>query len=187
MRGNRDIFESLDTSAKSEVKLGNDNIVEVKGKGTINVITKLGKKSISDVYFVPNLKHNLISVGQLTQKGYKVIFQNNICTIFDISPSDMVIARVEMIENRMFPHHMKSGVMEETGASFKATCQDQSWKWHLKYGHLNFKGLCLLQRKNMVSGLHPIKAPLSSCESCILAKQHRESFKKKCHIELGHL
>ena len=49
MIGNRDIFESLDTSTKSEVKSGNDNIVEVKGKGTINVITKLGKKSIFDV------------------------------------------------------------------------------------------------------------------------------------------
>ena len=109
-------------------------------------------------------------MGQLTQKGYKVIFENNVCTIFDISPSDMVIARVEMTDNRMFPLHMKSGVMEETRGSFKATCQDQSWKRHLRYGHLNFKGLCLLQRKNMVSGLPPIKAPLSSCESCILPK-----------------
>ena len=70
--------------------MGNDNIVEFKGKGTINVIKNLGKKSISDVYFIPGLKHNLISVGQLTQKGYKVNFENNVCTIFDISPSDMV-------------------------------------------------------------------------------------------------
>ena len=31
----------------------------------------------------------------------------------------------------------------------------------------------------MVSGLLPIKAPLSSCEICILAKQHRESFSKE--------
>ena len=125
----------MDTSTKSELKLGNDNIVEVKGKGTINVITKLGKKSISDVYFVPGLKHNLISVGQLTRKGYKVIFENNVFTIFDISPSDMMIAMVEMTNNRMFPLHMKSGVMEEARASFKATCLDQSWKWNLRYGH----------------------------------------------------
>ena len=91
----------------------------------------------------------------------------------------MVIARVEMIENRIFPLHMKSGVMEESGASFKETCQDQSLKWHLRYGHLNFKGLYLLQRKNMVIGLPSINAPLSSCESCILAKQYRESFPKE--------
>ena len=63
MIGNKDFFESLDTSIKSEVKLGNNEIVEVSGKGIVNVITKHGKKSISDVYFEPGLKHNLISVG----------------------------------------------------------------------------------------------------------------------------
>ena len=124
---NRDIFESLDTSIKSKLKLGNDNIMEVSGKGTIVVMTNLGKKSIPNVYFLHSLKCNLISVGQLTQKDYKVIFENNICTIFDISPNIMVTARLEMIDNRMFPLHMKSGVMDEDGVSFKTTCQDQSW------------------------------------------------------------
>lgn len=56
MTGNKDFFESLDRSIKSEVKLGNNEIVDVSGKGKINVITKHGKKSISDVYFVPSLK-----------------------------------------------------------------------------------------------------------------------------------
>ena len=52
--------------------------VEVSGKGTMNVITKHGKKSIYDVYFVPGLKHNLISVGKLSQKCYRVIFEKKI-------------------------------------------------------------------------------------------------------------
>ena len=94
MTGNKEFFENLDTSIKSEVKLGNNEIVEVNGKGTVNVITRHGKKSISDVYFVPGLKHNLISVGQLSQKGYRVVFEKNLCTIFDMPPSNMVIARV---------------------------------------------------------------------------------------------
>ena len=58
-----DFFEILDRSIKTKVKLGNNEIVEVSGKGTINVITEHGKKSIFDVYFVLGLKHNLISVG----------------------------------------------------------------------------------------------------------------------------
>ena len=91
----------------------------------------------------------------------------------------MVIARVEMTNNRIFPLHMKSGVTDKDGVSFKETCQDQSWLWHLRYGHLNFKGLSLLQRKEMVRGLPPIEAPFISCESCILAKQHREIFPKE--------
>ena len=84
-----------------------------------------------------------------------------------------------MTNNRMFPLHMKRKVMDEDGVSFKATCQDQSWIWHLRYGHLNFKGLSLLQRKEIVRGLPPIEAPFSLCERSILAKQHRESFPKE--------
>ena len=44
MTSNKDFFESLDRSIKSEVKLGNNEIVEVSGKGIINVMTKHGKK-----------------------------------------------------------------------------------------------------------------------------------------------
>jgi hypothetical protein len=146
MTVNKELFEDLDTLVRSQIKLGNDNIVEVTGKCAINVITKTGKKTIHDLYFVLGLKHNLINVGQLTQKGYRVAFENNVCTIFDIPPSKIVIAKIKMTNNRMFPLHMKSEMMEKIGASFKASSQDQAWVWHLRYGHINFKGLCLLQR-----------------------------------------
>ena len=106
------------------MKLGNNEIVEVSGKGTINVITKHGKKSIFDVYFVLGLKHNLISVGQLSKKGYRVIFEKNVCTIFDMPPSNLVIARVEMTNKKMFPLWMKSNMIDEIVASFKATSED---------------------------------------------------------------
>ena len=111
----------MDRSIKLEVKLGNNEIVKVSGKGTINVITKHGKKSISAVYFVPSSKRNLISVEQLSQKGYRVIFEKNVCTIFDMPPSNLVIAMVEMTNNRMFSLQMKSNMINEIVVSFKAT------------------------------------------------------------------
>jgi len=70
MLGNIEIFSNLDESVKSEVTLGTNSKVSVMGKGRVNILTKKGeKKYISDVYFVPGLKHNLMSVGQLMQKG----------------------------------------------------------------------------------------------------------------------
>lgn len=61
---------------KTEVKLGTNKTMDVDGKGVVNIMIKQGEpKTISQVYRVPGLKHNLISVGQLMQKGYKVIFQ----------------------------------------------------------------------------------------------------------------
>jgi transposase InsO family protein len=48
--------------------------------------------------------------------------------------------------------------------------------WHLRYGHLSFKGLKTLHEKNMVEGLPKINCPTEMCEDCIVGKQHRDSF-----------
>eukprot|EP00253_Pinus_taeda_P036606 PITA_36606 len=64
MLANIEMFPNLDESVKSEVTLGTDSKVSVMGKGRVNILTKKGKKKyISDVYFVPGLKYNLISIG----------------------------------------------------------------------------------------------------------------------------
>jgi hypothetical protein len=66
---NKDLFSSIDTSIKSEVKMGNDCKVTVNGKGVVPIYTKNNKRiNIDDVYFVPGLKCNLINVGQLMEK-----------------------------------------------------------------------------------------------------------------------
>ena len=76
MTGNKNLVTNLDQSVKTEVKLGTEKTMDVDGKGVVNILTKQGElNTISEVYYVPSLKHNLLCVGQLTQKGYRVIFQ----------------------------------------------------------------------------------------------------------------
>jgi len=66
MSANIEMFSNLDESVKSKVTLGTDSKVSVMGKGRVNILTKKReKKYISDVYLVPGLKHNLMSIGQL--------------------------------------------------------------------------------------------------------------------------
>eukprot|EP01018_Ginkgo_biloba_P008407 Gb_25819 [translate_table: standard] len=102
MSGNKDMFASIDESVESEVKLGDNTKAIAMGKGSINIKTKQGeKKHIPDVYYVPNLKHNLISIGQLGQKGYRVYFEDSECVILD--KNVRLIANVQMTQNRMFP------------------------------------------------------------------------------------
>jgi len=64
MTRNIDMFSSIDKNVKIDVILGNSNKVSIEGKGRINIVTKIGeKKYIKDVFYVPGLKHNLMSVG----------------------------------------------------------------------------------------------------------------------------
>lgn len=109
MLGNREMFSNLDEGVKSKVSLRIDSKVFVMGKGRVNILIKKGeKKYISDVYVVLGLKHNLISIGQLMQKGYHVFFKNDVCTILDRPPSGHLITKVKMKNNRMFPLKIRS-------------------------------------------------------------------------------
>ena len=109
------------------------------------------RRTIHDVYYVPGLMCNLLSVGQLLEKEYKVLFKNKVCTIYDKYPSKQLIARVEITKNRMFPLIMRNNLTNSLNA-YKTKSLDQSWLWHLGYGHLHFGGLDLLQKKQMVKG-----------------------------------
>ena len=75
MTFDHDLFKELDTSVVSKVKIGNGEYIAIKGKGTVSIESISGTKLIKDVFFVPNISQNLLSVGQLIQKGFKVILK----------------------------------------------------------------------------------------------------------------
>ena len=48
--------------------------------------------------------------------------------------------------------------------------------WHFRFGHLNFGGMKLQNKNNMVKGFPLIDRTERVCEGCIFGKQHRETF-----------
>ena len=65
-----------------QVCLGNNKQVQAEGKDMIKIKTKSRKeKFIHDVLYISGLAHNLISIGQLVQKGYLISFHDNKCVI----------------------------------------------------------------------------------------------------------
>ena len=96
MTGNISMFSMLDENVKSQVTLGIDSKVSIMGKGRVSVLTNKGEtKSISDVYYVPGMKCNLLSIGQLIHKGYNVFFEDDVCTIIDKPPRKKCITQVK--------------------------------------------------------------------------------------------
>ena len=95
MTGNLNLFSTLDNSVQTNVTLGNNVQVTVLGKGTVDLLTKQGEsKYIPDIYHVEGMKHNLLSIGQLLQKGYRVNMEDEHCVIKDKRPSDQLIEKV---------------------------------------------------------------------------------------------
>ncbi|KAG6433493.1 hypothetical protein SASPL_105107 [Salvia splendens] len=75
------------------------------------------------------------------------------CNIFDKKTSSSIIT-VPMSSNRVFPLIMP---LEEKVA-LAGESVDQSQIWHLRYGHLNWNGLQLLKKNNMVICLPEIES-----------------------------
>ena len=175
MTGDESIFMSLDTSTTSQVKMRNGAIVQSKGKGTIAIDTRKGRKFVNDVMLVPDLEHNLLSVGQLIEHGHVVHFEGNECKFFDKGEKQELMTTIKMEKNRNFPLYLRYA----KEMAMKVNVNDDSWLWHKRFGHLNFQSLKALQSKNMVYGLPRIDEKKEVCEGCALGKQHRESFSKE--------
>ncbi|XP_074277336.1 uncharacterized protein LOC141600974 [Silene latifolia] len=88
MTGNRNQFLSLSAYDGGNVTFGDNKKGEVIGIG------KVGKSlshSIDDVLLVKGLKHNLISISQLCDKGNKVEFHANLCYVIKESTNEIVL------------------------------------------------------------------------------------------------
>ncbi|XP_077249473.1 uncharacterized protein LOC143888980 [Tasmannia lanceolata] len=138
MTGNKDYFLEIDETVKPRVRMGDNNRVNAHGIGPIVVSTMVGKKQIQDVMNVPGLAQNLLSLGQLIKKGYRAIFNEGECKLYDKKSMKLVLS-IKMKENKMFPLVFSKLVFNVFTAS-----NDDSMLWHRRYGHLNFGGVSLL-------------------------------------------
>ena len=74
MTFDKSLFRTLQSIEVARVRIGNGDCIVAKGKRTIVITTNSGTETISDVLYIPDIEQNLLSVGQLIEKGMKVIF-----------------------------------------------------------------------------------------------------------------
>ncbi|XP_039137235.1 uncharacterized protein LOC120274764 [Dioscorea cayenensis subsp. rotundata] len=171
MTGRKELFFKLDENQRHVVKLGDNKEMQVAGKGSVAVTTQIGEtKLIHNVQYVPNLAHNLLSVGQLIANGYQLIFEKRRCRIID-EKAGIQLMVVNQNKNNLFP--IEFSQIGQTNAAISDSGNSQLW--HDRYGHLNFESLQVLHHKQMVIGLPEVKQ-FSCCESCIFGKLSRQPF-----------
>ncbi|XP_019265852.1 PREDICTED: uncharacterized protein LOC109243382 [Nicotiana attenuata] len=94
MTYDRNLFKEFTSIGNKNVRIGNGDYILAKGKGIVAIPTNSGIKKISDVLYVPDIDQNLLSVGQLMEKGFKVSFEDKYCFIYDAT--GLEILRVKM-------------------------------------------------------------------------------------------
>ncbi|KAL5757116.1 hypothetical protein ACOSQ2_021862 [Xanthoceras sorbifolium] len=73
MTGRKDLFTELDEKVHGEISFGDLSKIPVQGRGDVMIKQKNGDHAfISNVYYVPDMKTNILSLGKLLEKGYHI-------------------------------------------------------------------------------------------------------------------
>ncbi|PKU72605.1 hypothetical protein MA16_Dca010175 [Dendrobium catenatum] len=101
MTGMKSLFKEIDM-LKKKFKFDENNVVQVAGKESITVGTNNDKVDLlHDVLYVSKRAHNLLSIGQLIDSGYKIEFDKKACNIED-KKSKQQVTRIQMALNKIF-------------------------------------------------------------------------------------
>ena len=157
--------------------MGNNTAIPVLGKGSFKFEVKGITLNVSDVFCVPELTNNLLSMGQLQEKHLVIIMKEGTCRI--CHPQKGKIIDTKMTLNRMFVIHATPKPLPRTCLTVEEEYLEDLW--HRRYGHVNHKFIATMQRKEMVKGLPKFKENVGVCKVCNIGKQHRDTIPKKSH------
>nr|KAJ0222838.1 hypothetical protein LSAT_V11C200051890 [Lactuca sativa] len=188
MTGEEEKFREIDKTIKGYVRFGDGSKVRIEGKGAILFLCKNGEQRLlQEVYYIPSLCSNIISLGQLAEGGDKILMHGAFLWIHD--RTGRLLMKVTRSANRLY----KIALNEIEGKCLLGSEENErSWLWHNRLGHVNFTSLRHMSETNMVRGLPCIRAPLSPCEGCLVGKQTRTSqpteanFRATRRLELVH-
>ncbi|KAB2597276.1 Sc-RNase [Pyrus ussuriensis x Pyrus communis] len=169
-------WDSKPQNSVNQVKMGTGDLVQSIGKGTLVIEMKGVTRYIKEVMIVPGLDENLLSIGQMVEHGYWLVFGDYMVDIYGDRQMEDLIASVQMKGNMCFPLTLE--YVNPLMAN-RATVEESFWLWHKRYGHLNYINLMLLQEKEMVQGLPRLQVTEHVCSGCAIGKGHREPFDKK--------
>lgn len=171
MTGNRSYFKTINESITGKVRFGDDSCIDIKGKGSILFCSKDGaKKVIADVYYIPKLKSNIISLGQATESGCDVVMKDDHLTLKD--KDGRLITRAKRSRNRLY----KVLINVVDPICLQATTLSESTRWHARLGHIGKDSMAKMIKNDVVTGIPKIGVEKGTCSSCLLGKQARQSF-----------
>nr|GEV41814.1 retrovirus-related Pol polyprotein from transposon TNT 1-94 [Tanacetum cinerariifolium] len=168
MTGDRSQLINFVQKFLGTVKFGNDHVAKIMGYGDY----KIGNVTISRVYFVKGLGHNLFSVGQFCDSDLEVAFHQHTCFIRNLDGVDLLTGSRG--------NNLYTLSLQDMMASSPICLLSKSWIWHHRLSHLNFDAINHLARQGLVRGLPKLKFEKDHlCSACAMGKSTKKSNKPK--------
>ncbi|KAI3770291.1 hypothetical protein L6452_01418 [Arctium lappa] len=188
MTGFKHLLHNYVEEPAGAVRFANSEVEgHVRGYGMLdNGVVKIQK-----VLYVEGLDHNLFSTSHFCDMKYQVRFTTTHCYLED--PDGYEVFKAERHGNLYYVDFPTLSATRPVCLLAKAS-KAQSWTWHRRLSHQNFRSIAKLQRQGLVKGLPEMRFEKDSlCSACELGKMKRSSFKSKAEsstssaLELLHM
>ena len=165
-------LQTIKSTTHSLISTANGSTSPTVGEGTVILSQNL---TLDSVLVVPSLKHNLLSVSQITSAlNCLVIFWPLFCIFQDIVTRRTLGFGVK--RGKLYYLELTEGGEEKFGRAYQAknveTDRAAIWLWHRRLGHLSFGYL----RKIQPHLFNAIPDFEFQCNICEMAKSHRTSY-----------
>ena len=134
MTGNKAILSNFVEKYGGVVRFGNDHFAAIMGYGEL-IQADL---TIKRVAYVEGLGHNLFSIGQFCDKELEVNFRSTRCSVRTYEGKELLVGSRRTNLYSINLNNLR--ISQEVCLMSKASGQ-QSWLWHRRLSHLNFKNI----------------------------------------------
>ncbi|GJZ59443.1 retrovirus-related pol polyprotein from transposon TNT 1-94 [Tanacetum coccineum] len=155
------------------LKFKNDHVAKILGYGDYQI----GNVTISRVYYVEGLGHNLFFVGQFYDSNLEVAFRQHTCFIRNLEGVDLL---TRSRGNNLYTLSLGDMMASYPICLLSKASKTKSWLWHRRLSHLNFGEINHLARHGLVRGLPKLKFEKDHlCSAYVMGKKKKKPHKAK--------
>ncbi|GKB26320.1 retrovirus-related pol polyprotein from transposon TNT 1-94 [Tanacetum coccineum] len=157
----------------STVKFEIDHVAKILGYGDYQI----GNVTISRVYYVEGLGHNLFSFRQFCDSNLEVAFRQHTYFIRNLEGVDLLTGSRG---NNLYTLSLRDMMASSPICLLSKAIKTKSWLWHQRLSHLNFSTISHLARHGLVRGIPKLKFEKHHlCSACAMGKSKKKSHKPK--------
>ena len=135
MTGDRSLFKVFKSKKGGNVTFGNGSKTQIKGKG---IISLLGLPDIVNVLYLEGLRVNLLSISQICDQDFMVLFSKGKCLVMD-EFGKKLISGVRSLDNCY-------GLVPNADIMCNSIHLPNEDLWHQRMGHASYKHLSIVSK-----------------------------------------
>lgn len=170
------------------VVTANNSKLPISHIGKTLITPRFGNQQVElpNVYHVPGMRKNLMSVSQLTASGNYVVFGPRDVKVYrSLQPTSDPIMQGQKLES-VYVMSAEAAYVDRTRRNETADL------WHARLGHVSYHRLKVMMKRSMLKGLPQLDIREDIiCAGCQYGKAHQlpyedSEFKSKMPLELVH-